>query len=144
MAAGSLLLTLCDPDTGLYLAGEANCQDVRDWVTFHTGAPLVSAGEADFAVGTWAALQPLEPYRIGTPEYPDRSATLIVDLADWPAETVRLSGPGIESEIRTFLPDPAALQANAMHYPLGLDLFLTCGATVSALPRSTTITALEG
>ena len=40
VAAGAVLLTLCDAETPLHLAGEADCDAVRAWVTFHTGAPL--------------------------------------------------------------------------------------------------------
>ena len=41
-AAGALLLTLCDPDTGLFLAGNVDTPEVRGWLRFHTGAPLVT------------------------------------------------------------------------------------------------------
>jgi len=51
-------------------------------------------------------LQPLAPYRIGTPEYPDRSVTLIVELEEMPTANVNLSGPGIEDQIADWLPDP--------------------------------------
>ncbi|MCV6585364.1 MAG: phosphonate C-P lyase system protein PhnH [Marinibacterium sp.] len=144
VAAGCLILTLCDPDTGLYLAGDADCPVVRDWVTFHTGAQLVGAEDADFALGSWAALQPLAAYRIGTPEYPDQSATLIVELPGWPAANARLTGPGIERDIQTYLPDPAALADNGRLYPLGIDLFFTCDTAVQALPRSSRITTSGG
>ena len=39
------------------------------------------------------------------------------------------------------LADIAALQDNAMLYPLGCDFFFTCGDQVAALPRSTQIQA---
>ena len=42
-AAGALLLTLCDGTTPVHLAGAHDCAAVRDWITFHCGAPLVSA-----------------------------------------------------------------------------------------------------
>ncbi len=82
VAAGAVLLTLCDGTTPLHLAGRADCPAVRDWVAFHIGAPLVTAEEAAFAVGTWGDLQPVGRFRIGQPDYPDRSATLIVEM-DW-------------------------------------------------------------
>ena len=40
-AAGALLLTLCDPETPLHLAGRWDGPALRDWVRFHCGAPLV-------------------------------------------------------------------------------------------------------
>lgn len=141
VAAAILLLTLCDPETKLHLAGAIDNDAVRKWLTFHTGAPLGAASEADFAVGTWQDLGPLSTYRIGTPEYPDRSATLIVECNDLRASGAALSGPGIKSVAHLSLPDIAALQANSGLYPLGCDFFLTCGDRVAALPRSTQITA---
>jgi alpha-D-ribose 1-methylphosphonate 5-triphosphate synthase subunit PhnH len=59
VAAGTLILTLCDPDTGLHLAPSHDVPEVRAWIAFHTGAPLVARGQAAFAVGTWGALLPL-------------------------------------------------------------------------------------
>ena len=139
VAAGTLLLTLCDPETGVYLAGACDTAEVRGWLAFHTGAPVVAAEEADFAVGSWAELLPLDAYRIGTPEYPDRSATLIVEMEALEAKGATLRGPGIKDSAQLSLPDASALAGNAMLYPLGLDFFFTCGGRVAALPRSTTI-----
>lgn len=141
VAAGTLLLTLCDPETKVYLAGSVDTEAVRKWLTFHTSAPLVSASEADFAVGTWDALGSLGIYRVGTPEYPDRSATLIVECSDLQQNGAVLSGPGIRDVSHLSLPDANAMQANAALYPLGCDFFLTCGDKVAALPRSTQIWA---
>ena len=96
IAAGTLILTLCDPGTPLYLAGAHDCAEVREWVTFHTGAPFSDRATCAFAVGTWEALLPLDGFPIGTPEYPDRSATLIVEMAALSATGVNLRGPGIK------------------------------------------------
>lgn len=139
VAAGVLLLTLCDPDTKVYLAGATDADAVRQWLTFHTGAPLADASEADFAVGTWQALGPLNQYRVGTPEYPDRSATLIVECEALHKTGPELTGPGIKGTAHLSLPDVRALQTNASLYPLGCDFFFTCGDKLAALPRSTQI-----
>lgn len=141
-AAATLLLVLCDPETPVFLAGAHDCAAVRDWITFHTGAPLAPAAEATFALGPWQALMPLSAYAPGTPEYPDRSATLIVD-GDFAGQPVTLSGPGIETTTHAVLPDIAALQANAAGFPLGLDFYFTSGAELMALPRSTRIASAE-
>lgn len=138
-AAGTLILTLCDPETGLHLAGRHDTPELRDWIAFHTGARIVAAEEADFALGDWAALLPLARYRAGTPEYPDRSATLIVEMARLAATGAMLTGPGIDGSSRLTLPDPDALRANAARFPLGLDFFFTRGGRVAALPRSTRV-----
>ena len=138
-AAGTLVLTLRDAETPLHLAGDADCPAVRDWVTFHAGAPLVSAAEAMFAVGTWAALQPLGRYRLGEPAYPDRSATLIVDAAALDGQGARLTGPGIRTEAWLPLPEMEAFRRNATLFPLGLDFFFCAGNRVAALPRTTRV-----
>ncbi len=138
-AAGTVLLTLCDPDTAVHLAGDADCEPVRDWLQFHTGAPLVGPEDADFAVGRWDDLMPLETYKVGTSAYPDRSATLVVELTSLEPVGAKLRGPGIKDSARLPLPDVGALQRNASQYPLGVDLMLVCENKVAALPRSTQI-----
>jgi len=139
-AAGALLLTLCDPETGVYLAGDHDSPALRQWITFHCGAPLVGPERADFALGSWAALQPLSTYRIGTAEYPDRSATLIVEMDRLEAKGARLTGPGIETEAALSLPELAAFQGNRARFPLGFDCYFTCGDRLAGLPRSTRVT----
>jgi alpha-D-ribose 1-methylphosphonate 5-triphosphate synthase subunit PhnH len=141
VAAGVLLLTLCDADTPLHLAGRADTEAVRAWIGFHTGAPLVARGEAAFALGDWEALLPLESYRQGQPEYPDRSATLIVECEGLAEEGSRLTGPGIRDTAWLALPEVAAFRANARLFPLGLDFFLTAGDRVAGLPRTTKVDA---
>lgn len=140
VAAGVLLLTLCDGTTGVHLAGDLDCPAVRDWLSFHTGAPLGAPETADFAVGAWTALQPVGRFRIGTSDYPDRSATLIVETAGLAASGAVLRGPGIADSARLTLPDLRVFAANHDRYPLGLDFFLTCGSRLAALPRSTRVT----
>ncbi|MFN4192198.1 MAG: phosphonate C-P lyase system protein PhnH [Tabrizicola sp.] len=139
VAAGVTLLTLCDPTTGLHLAGAANCPMVRDWVAFHIGAPLVAAEAADFAVGSWEALQPVTRFRIGQPDYPDRSATLIVETDRLVNHGPALTGPGIETATWVNLPETAAFRANRALFPLGFDCLFTAGDRIAGLPRSTRV-----
>ncbi len=139
LAAGVLLLTLADGTTPVHLAGERDTRATRDWITFHTGAPLVGAAEATFAIGTWNTLHPLEQFSIGTPEYPDRAATLIVELPALFATGPRLSGPGIRDHAMLSLPEVAAFRANRSLYPLGFDCFFTASDQIAGLPRSTIV-----
>lgn len=139
VAAGVTLLTLCDPTTGLHLAGAADCPMVRDWVTFHIGAPLVAAEAADFALGCWEALQPVTRFRIGRPDYPDRSATLIVETDRLVNHGPALTGPGIETATWVNLPETAAFRANRALFPLGFDCLFTAGDRIAGLPRSTRV-----
>jgi len=138
-AAGVALLTLCDPDTPVFLGGDADRQDVREWISFHTGAPFAPAASCMFALGQWDDLLPLSQFPIGTAEYPDRSATLIVERAALSDTGATLRGPGIRETAQMALPDPAALRANAALFPLGLDFIFTAGDRIAALPRSTRI-----
>ena len=138
VAAGTLILTLCDPETSVFLAPRYDTQAVRDWITFHTGAPFVSEERARFAVGDWSEL-PLERFSIGTSEYPDRSASLIVELPELSQTGATLRGPGIKDQAGLSLPDIAAFQDNALLFPLGLDFFFTCGDRIAGLPRTTKV-----
>jgi alpha-D-ribose 1-methylphosphonate 5-triphosphate synthase subunit PhnH len=139
VAAGVALLTLADATTSVHLAGAADCQTVRDWVAFHIGAPLVAAKEADFALGTWAALQPATRFRIGLPDYPDRSATLIVEVDRLTNHGATLTGPGIATATWLSLPETAAFAANNALFPLGFDCLFTFGNRLAGLPRSTRV-----
>jgi alpha-D-ribose 1-methylphosphonate 5-triphosphate synthase subunit PhnH len=139
VAAGCVLLTLADSTTPLHLAGAVDCDAVRDWVRFHIGAPLVGPDRAMFAVGGWSDLMPIGRFSCGQADYPDRSATLIVEMDALAATGARLTGPGIETEAHLSLPEVAAFQANRALFPMGLDFVLTCGARMAALPRSTRV-----
>lgn len=141
VAASVALLVLTDPTTRLHLAGRADCPAVRDWVSFHTGAPFVRAEDADFALGTWEALHPVDRFRIGQPDYPDRSATLIVECDRLVNHGPALTGPGIETATWLNLPETAAFRANRALFPLGFDTIFTAGDRMAGLPRSTRVEA---
>lgn len=136
-AAATVLLTLTDNTTPLHLAGGIDSPELRRWIGFHTGAPLVAAEDAGFALGRWKDLQPVTRFRVGEPSYPDRSATLIVECDRLADDGPRLTGPGIRDAARLSLPETAAFRANRALFPLGFDTILTCGDRLAALPRST-------
>ena len=141
-AAGVLVLTLVDGTTPLHLAGGHDTLALRDWITFHTGAPLVGPAEAVFVIGIWEALQPVSRFAIGRADYPDRAASLIVEMPRLEASGARLTGPGIATEAHLSLPEVAAFQANRALFPLGFDTYLTCGSRLAGLPRSTRVEAV--
>ena len=138
-AMATVLLALADPTTPVHLAGAHDTPDLRRWLAFHTGAPVGPRRGATFAAGDWGALLPLSDYDPGLPEYPDRSATLIVEVPHLAPQGARLTGPGIETESYLSLPDAEPLRWNAARFPLGLDLLFTCGDRLAALPRTTRI-----
>lgn len=139
VAAGVLILTLCDDTTPMHLGASLDLPMNRDWVTFHTGAPLVAAEDARFAVGTWDDLTPVSRFAIGLPDYPDRSATLIVEVPLLQTQGARLTGPGIAGVANLTLPDIAAFRVNRSLFPQGFDTYLTCGNRLAGLPRSTLV-----
>lgn len=139
VAAGTLLLTLLDRTTSVFLAPSHDTPTLRDWITFHCGAPFAAAEEATFALGTWAALDPVTRFAIGQPDYPDRACTLIVECDALSHDGPRLSGPGIKGSARLSLPETAAFRANRALFPLGFDTFLTAGDQIAGLPRSTIV-----
>ena len=138
-AAGALLLVLCDATTPLHLAGRHDCAALRDWITFHTAAPIAGRADCAFALGDAAALLPLSDYPLGTPDYPDRAVTLIAEVAQLAASGARLTGPGISGAAALWVPPALAVRPGT--YPLGLDIFLTCGADCAGLPRTTRVEA---
>ena len=138
-AMATVMLTLCDPETPIYLAASHNTPDIRDWIAFHIGAPIVTADKAAFAIGTWDTLCPVTQFPIGTSEYPDQSATVIVDVEHLDQHGATLRGPGIKDTAQLNLPDVVAFQMNTVLFPLGLDFILTAGDQVAALPRTTKV-----
>ncbi|RTL49575.1 MAG: phosphonate C-P lyase system protein PhnH [Bradyrhizobiaceae bacterium] len=147
-AVAALALTLCDHDTSVWLdSAFAADEGAANWLRFHTGAPVTDDSQkAAFAfIGRGRSLPPFNAFASGTPDYPDRSTTLViqVDTLDEGTELV-LSGPGIRgtSLLRAgALPDdfPERMRLNRVSFPLGVDLVLVCGAQIVALPRSTRV-----
>lgn len=142
-AAASLALALCDFETPIWL--DAMLRPAADYLRFHCGAPLApDAGSAQFAfAGAPDALPPLGAFALGSDEYPDRSTTLVLAVAALDGgRGVTLSGPGIDGTTRLavsglddrFWAERAALRTKL---PRGLDIVLTSGDRLAALPRST-------
>lgn len=144
--AGALALTLCDGDTRFWLDKTlGTAHSVRNWLRFHTGAQQVEfAGDADFAFVVNAEKMPsLEGFAQGTQDYPDRSTTLIVQVASLARGTgYRLEGPGIDGAARLVAKGlPAIFEtqwaANAARFPRGVDLYLVAPEALAGLPRTT-------
>ncbi|MCC7417157.1 MAG: phosphonate C-P lyase system protein PhnH [Acidobacteria bacterium] len=146
-AAAAALLTLVDFETPLWLDAAAAAGDAPAWLRFHCGAPIVAdPSPARFALVSDAAAMPrLDAFAPGEDAFPDRSATIIVQVGDLHAgDGWRLAGPGIETTCRLAvdgLPDwfADALRANRALYPCGVDLFLAAGDRIAALPRTTLV-----
>ena len=149
----AVALSLLDYETPVFLdAPLAAVPGVARFLAFHTGAPVVEdPGAARFAlIGDAAALPDFARFAQGEPDYPDRSATLVVaveTLAEGAGALV-LEGPGIRGRRAVSaapLPTdlPVRLLANRALFPLGVDLLLVAPGAVAGLPRSIT-PILEG
>ena len=145
VATAAVALCLFDFETPVWLDAATADAGTADYIRFHCGAPLVSSPDAaSFAiVADPAAMPPLQDFNPGEEQYPDRSATLIVQVASLTdGQAFRLSGPGIETVIDVSAQGlPARFIAdwriNHACYPTGVDVLLIAGRTIVGLPRST-------
>ncbi len=144
-AAATLVLALCDYETSLFLAPSvAGRHGVSDYLRFHTDALLVAEpSAAAFAiVDLLSDTLDLSAFSQGTPEYPDRSTTVIAiasNLTD--GQRLAFTGPGIatKAELRVAgLPGDFAGQWRANHagFPLGVDILFATENSIVGLPRS--------
>lgn len=150
-AAAALALTLFDLDTPIWLSDDLRAA-AGDYLAFHTGAPLMDdIGAAGFVlVGDGKRLPDLAQVALGDAEYPERAATVIVQverLQIAPPDikaAYRLRGPGVLGHVDIDVDGLAeefwsALQANQKRFPLGFDAILVAGDMVLGLPRTVTV-----
>lgn len=142
----ALCLALADYETPVWLQpGPEGNRAMADYLRFHCGCPVVDQPRAArFALIHDAQAMPaLESFDAGSNEYPDRSATLIVQvrhLAE--GESIRLHGPGIRDSRQLAaegLPPGfwTHWQLNAAQFPRGVDVILAAGRRIAGLPRTT-------
>ena len=144
-ATMAVLLTLCDADTALWL--QQPNDEVASHLRFHAGVRLVrEPAEANFALITEpSSMPPLSQFAHGELRYPDRSASLIVQVEGFEHNAGRrFAGPGIrdveqlaiEGLPAGFWQQRAAMSAQL---PLGIDLIFISGERMVALPRTTRV-----
>ena len=156
--AAALALTMLDYETPVWLdAALSQAPEVADWIRLHAGARVTSDPlQAAFAFIADPTNAPaFDAFSLGTPEYPDRSTTLVLQVQGFASqgfgagECLSLSGPGIAGA-RSFAtaplpPDfPARLAANRTLFPRGVDVILVSPDAVAALPRSVTAATERG
>ena len=146
-ATATALLTLADYETPVWLPAAFRDGPAGAWLRFHCAATLVDdPAEAAFAVIDGAADEPkLSAFNLGTDQFPDRSTTVIVQVAGLEGgAAIALAGPGIPGT-RTVTPRglrpgfTEELRENGAIYPLGVDVLLACGDGMIGLPRSTQV-----
>ena len=149
----AIALTLFDHDTPVWLDRKmSETTEVARWLKFHSGAPIVADSSiCHFAlIADASALPELDRFALGSNEYPDRSATLILQVASLthgPAWELR--GPGIDGVTvlnATFEPKDLfeRLAINATLFPRGIDVVLVAGDAIVAIPRTTRLIAHGG
>lgn len=149
---GAVALALIDQDTPVWLdleAGEGAA--VAQWLGFHAGARTVrNATDAHFAIAVRPDRMPaLENFTQGSQDYPDRSATLILQVDTLTGGTgLDLRGPGIETSAQLApLPLPRHFiqqwQQNNARFPRGVDVILAGPDAIACLPRTTRIASSE-
>ena len=142
-AQGAFLACLADADTPIHVEGATS--ELENWLAFQTGAFVAPNKIARFAVLGRFDQSAIETLPLGTLSYPDRSATVLVEVEGFETgERFRLKGPGIDGTRDIELAGLGAdfietRRRNRALYPCGLDLVLTCGTRLLALPRSTAI-----
>lgn len=146
-ATATALLALADYETPVWLPEALRDGPAAAWLRFHCGVALVDGPiKAAFAVLDGATDEPkLSDFNLGTDQFPDRSTTVIVQVAGLEGgAALTLSGPGIPGErtidaqgLRPGFTDE--LRENGALYPLGVDVVLAHGAGLVGLPRSTQI-----
>ncbi len=147
-ATGAVALTLFDFETPIWLDPALRGTPAEAWMRFHCGCPLtVDPLAAAFALVSDIASAPaLAAFNQGDAKYPDRSTTLVIQLASLEGgPVVTLRGPGIKDEASLALPGlPAGfweqVQTNGSQFQFGVDLIFTAGDRIAALPRTTRVT----
>ena len=142
-AMTAALLTLVDVDAPLWLPGGTGA-DTGRFLRFHCSSRIMAAPRlATFvAVPAGYGMPALVDCSQGDPAYPDRSATLIIEVESLASGApLRLTGPGIKDDqvLRVQgLPGDflEQWQANNLRFPLGVDVILTQDRLVCGLPRT--------
>jgi alpha-D-ribose 1-methylphosphonate 5-triphosphate synthase subunit PhnH len=151
VAAAAVALALTDYETPVWLdPALAQSPEVAAWLRFHTGAPLTDdPRQAAFGfIANPSQMPRFEAFSQGSMEYPDRAATLVLQVERLCDDGgFCLSGPGVRgSRALSASPLPAdfaaRMRANRALFPRGLDIILASATMVAALPRSVHV-ALE-
>ncbi|QQS13816.1 MAG: phosphonate C-P lyase system protein PhnH [Rhodospirillales bacterium] len=143
-AALCFLMALCDHETSLWLGSDRDHAAVFRYLKFHTGAGAARRpADAHFALITEPGhLPPLVTFATGDPEFPERSATILIQVPDLTSGLpLRIAAPGIRDKITINVAGLdlrfwSAFAANRGLYPCGVDVILTARERLMALPRS--------
>ncbi len=143
--SAALALTLLDNGTSVWLQEPEH--SMVCWLRFHCGCPVeATIGEAAFLFVTDGKQLPdLACAAVGTMEYPDRSAMVVIQVTSFDGPPwIMLSGPGIQESFQVAAKGVDndlwdILEQNSQGFPLGFDTVLSAPEGVVCIPRSATI-----
>jgi len=146
-ATGAFLLTMADFETPVWVGAHLQDSNAATWLKFHCSCPMAAVpSSAPFAViSDQGRMPPLEHFAQGTEDYPDRSTTLIIQVGGLKTGSgLQLRGPGIQDKTGLAVDGLSELfwvewADNHYLFPLGVDLVLTSGTDLVALPRTTMV-----
>lgn len=141
--AAAVALTLWDDRTSVWMAPNTQAE-ITAWLQFHTGCRWSpSPHQAQFGlIRDPHTLPRLGQFNWGTPEEPESSTTLILEIPGFDQGSwFTLTGPGIPQQRSIQLDLGSALLVEDLMqqgrpYPQGVDLFLCQGHQLMGLPRS--------
>ncbi|KOO05338.1 phosphonate C-P lyase system protein PhnH [Vibrio nereis] len=155
-ASFSVLLTMLDAKSSLYLSDEYRIESVTKNVIFHCNCSCdVATEKADFALVNGNQALDFDHFNAGTDHDPHQSTTLLIEVDELAAGNVEalstklaLSGPGIKTEHVISI---EGLHASFIDYlthrlhafPTGLDMFFMTDDKVMAIPRTTHVAKIE-
>ena len=139
-------LTLLDLETTLWLQPGIP-EAVKSWLLFHTSCQFTTHPQAANFALIWdiATAPSLDTFQLGTPEYPEASTSLFIQLpALQEGPPMALQGPGMLNTLTINLPLPLEFwqqwQQMTAHYPLGIDSWCFAKDYVLGLPRTVRLT----
>lgn len=143
---------LLNADTTYYIAGY-NSADIAQYLLVNTASQRAGIDTAEYIfLPENHDGRGLEKARVGTPVYPEDSATLIAaaeQISEQAIEgglSITLKGPGVNGEAKVFLSgiNPGLLdylKEQNVEYPLGIDLIVTDRQNnLLCIPRSNAFT----
>ncbi len=142
-STGAICLMLLDHETPLWVDLEGR-EEVAGWLRFHCGCPITpSPPKARFGlIFKEEEIPLLSQFHAGEDEFPEQSATLILQVRGFTAGVGRsFRGPGIETVERLTIHGLSDefwkfWAWNHRQYPRGVDVLFTSEATIVGLPRT--------
>jgi alpha-D-ribose 1-methylphosphonate 5-triphosphate synthase subunit PhnH len=149
VTSAALALTLCDFQTPIWLSPALRHERAFHYLRFHTGAPIVEQMEAaHFAFLSANEPIPISVFAVGTHEYPNRSATLVIQAGGFHGRAVVLTGPGIKGAVGFGVEGLSqefwvSMAENHARFPTGVDVIFAAPQSLAAVPRSTALRLAE-